>query len=286
MDETRAATLESLTDVLTERILRPFSRVSDACAVAVVLPSAVFNDAESPPPNPGHPVCVGLTQSDYCREAWQLHIAELEHKPETHWHRCSLDRLCAIVPVIHQGHPLALLKLVCPQTVSEIEFERLVELLDLLVYAFERAETEFLGRVLTGQLSAAPVDASATFETKTSALPQLDHTHVGRAMTYIADHLTDPQLSVHRVAEVLGIHPNHLSRVFIDQTGERMCRYIARRRVERAQTLLATTNWQIKRIAHETGHANPSWFVYVFRAYAGQTPGQYRRQSRPSGPAT
>jgi transcriptional regulator GlxA family with amidase domain len=55
--------------------------------------------------------------------------------------------------------------------------------------------------------------------------------------------------------------------------------FIASRRVELAKTLLATTDRQIKYIAHETGHANPNWFCHVFNVHTGLTPGEYRRRS-------
>ena len=59
-----------------------------------------------------------------------------------------------------------------------------------------------------------------------------------------------------------------------------MSRYIAVRRVELAKTLLVTTDWQIKRIARETGHANPTWFSHVFGVHTGCTPGEHRRRAR------
>jgi len=58
--------------------------------------------------------------------------------------------------------------------------------------------------------------------------------------------------------------------------------FIVKRRIETAQTLLATTDLQIKRVAFHTGHANPSWFCHLFRAHTGAAPAKYRARMRRS----
>ncbi len=91
---------------------------------------------------------------------------------------------------------------------------------------------------------------------------------------------TDASLSVTALARQLGINATYLGHLFRTQTGLTVRRYVAQRRIELAKRLLATTDWQVKRIAYETGHRTADWFSHVFREETGLTPLAYRRQSR------
>ncbi|MFH0981033.1 MAG: AraC family transcriptional regulator [Planctomycetota bacterium] len=273
-------TPENLLLLLAQHVVEPFGCVSDAAAVAVSPNPPVPKDGEDPPDNPGHPACVEYANTDYCRESWQLHLAELSRHPETHRHRCDYERHCAVLPVVHGDRCLAVVKLACPPTVAEEEFEHVVEYLDLLVKDFARSEAEFLSRLPWSALPVAEPSEDPLPTTAEPVGPQVDHPQISRAIQYIDEHLPDPQLTVSRVAQALGVHANYLSRLFVDQLGQRMSRFIAGRRIELAKTLLTTTDRQIKHIARETGHANPNWFVHVFTAYTGLTPGAYRKRSR------
>jgi AraC-like DNA-binding protein len=247
---------------------------------------AASDDAEDPPVHPCHPACADHAASDYCRESWQLHLAELHERPETHWHKCDLGRFCALVPVVFHERCLAAIKLACPATMAEQDFERCVEVLDVLVRDFVTAEADALSALLRAeQVAEAPGPPPAVGALPPSA-PQPSHPQVLRALQYVENQLSDPKLTVGGVAQALGLHPSYLSQLFSEHVGQRLSRFIATQRVQRAQTLLATTDWQVKRIAVETGHANPNWFCHVFAALTGLTPGEYRRQSRGQTGAT
>jgi AraC-like DNA-binding protein len=195
---------------------------------------------------------------------------------------CDHKRFCAVVPVVYQGRCLAAVKLASPVSMGEEEFERHVELMDLLVRDFSLSQADFLACVLRDTVAAAGPDPSTP-----GVPPELGawkgagtHPQILRALEHIDEHLCDPKLTVARIARELDIHPYYLSHLFADQVGQRMSRLIAAKRVELAKTLLATTHWQIKRIAHETGHANPNWFSHVFSIHTGVTPSAYRRRTR------
>jgi AraC-like DNA-binding protein len=277
-EETAPPKREDLLKLLTESVVNRFARISHVGHLAVPLLLPMSEEAEEPPPHPIHPACAEHAESDYCQESWQLHLAELGHQPETHWHRCDYERLCAYVPVVLHGRCPAVIKLACPASMTEQEFESDVELLNVLVEGFAASEADKLEPFLfAGPPAAQPASAAEGAAIPTESSPS--HPHVLRALQYIEEHLADPKLTVHRVARELGIHPNYLSHLFADQVGQRMARFISMRRVDRAKTLLATTPWQIKRIAHETGHANSNWFCHVFGILTGLTPGQYRKKT-------
>jgi AraC-like DNA-binding protein len=270
----------NLLALLSRSVIERFTRISDVVAIAVPVARSGPDDADDPPRNPGHPACSEHANSDYCRESWQLHLAELKRHPETHWHKCDYGRLCAIVPVVYHGQCLAAVKLACSDSMAEEEFERHVEILDTLVKDFVLSEARSLGRLLRAGRTAAGFGASPAPSTEEPIDNGVSHPLVLRALEYIETHLCDPALGVGRTARELGTHPSYLSQLFGSGVGQRMNRFIAARRVELAKTLLATADWQIKRIAREAGFANPNWFSYVFRTLVGLTPGEYRRKTR------
>jgi AraC-like DNA-binding protein len=271
---------KSLLALLSQQVVKRFARLSGTALVAVPLSVSGSKDGEDPPDNPGHPACLEHTGTDYCRESWLLHLAELRSQPKTHWHKCDYDRLCAVVPVVHQDRCLAVVKLACTLATAEAEFERQVELLDILVRDFVVAEAEFLERLPNAVQSGLDLRIPPASGAELPAVPQIGHPQIITVVKYIEGRLSDPTLAVTDIARQVDLHPNYLSRLFTEQTGQRLSRFIALRRVEQAQALLATTHWPIKRIARETGHANPNWFSFVFRALTGVTPGDYRKQTR------
>jgi AraC-like DNA-binding protein len=279
--EVQEPNVEVLHRRLSERVVERFSLACGAVAVvADVSPPALERD-EEPPPNPGHPLCADYARSDYCRESWQLHLAELTQCPETHWHKCDHGLYCAVVPVVCNSRCSAVVKLVCPPAESRQKFENLVAVLDIMVKDFVVSEADFLRRLPCTATAEARTVRSPTSEKAIERQPT--HPIVVRALRYVEENFSSPELTVTRIASELDVAPSYLSHIFVSEVGERLGRFITRRRIELAKTLLEKTDLQIKRIAADTGHANPQWFCHVFQRYASMTPVAYRERacSRP-----
>ncbi|MEV5831506.1 helix-turn-helix transcriptional regulator [Spirillospora sp. NPDC052242] len=93
----------------------------------------------------------------------------------------------------------------------------------------------------------------------------------------------DP-IDVAAVAARAGYSRHHFVRLFGDVYGETPGRYLARRRIERAQDLLRTANLTVTEICMLVGFTSLGTFCTRFKEQAGMTPTEYRRASR--GPAT
>ncbi len=271
-------TMTRLLTLLESRVIDRFSRMSRSNIQAVALPISE-PDENDPSPNPSHPACAEFSASDYCRESWQLHLAQLKRRPETHWGVCQHERLCAIIPIVCENRCLAVVKLAGPASFDKSEFKRLVEMMELLVRDFSVAHIDFLQRVSGGASVGQNSETLTQFEEGNDAAAPT-HPKVIHALEYITAHLFDPRLTVARVASELGLSPTYLSEIFVEQMGQRMSRYIAQRRIAAAKKLLLTTDWQIKRIALETGHANANWFGHVFSVHTGLSPGEFRVRER------
>lgn len=102
------------------------------------------------------------------------------------------------------------------------------------------------------------------------------------AIKYIKSHLPD-DLSVAGLAEQLHVSPNYLSRIFRQSANEGCNEYIVRKRMELAQTLLATTALKTYEVAEQVGYQDKNYFSLAFRKHTGQTPTDYRKQIQTAG---
>ncbi|HBE03775.1 MAG TPA: hypothetical protein DC049_15075 [Spirochaetia bacterium] len=72
----------------------------------------------------------------------------------------------------------------------------------------------------------------------------------------------------------------HIARSFKKFTGLSPSSWLNRLRVERAELLLQQTNFSVTAVALRLGFNNVNYFIELFKAQNGRTPGQYRRHYR------
>ncbi len=96
-----------------------------------------------------------------------------------------------------------------------------------------------------------------------------------KTLEYIRAH-SYRELSTADVAEALGYHPDHLSRVLKAYCGTTLGREITAHRLSRAKRLLQTTEYTVSRIALELGYADANLFEKFFTYHMGLTPTAYR----------
>jgi AraC-like DNA-binding protein len=106
-----------------------------------------------------------------------------------------------------------------------------------------------------------------------------DMTRLEPAMAFLDEHyLESPPLA--RVAEVVGLAPNYLHRLFRRVFGVTPFDYMQRRRLDRARHLLTGSALQIQEIAAACGYDNPLYFSRVFARRFGLSPRALRRQEQ------
>ena len=101
----------------------------------------------------------------------------------------------------------------------------------------------------------------------------------GNAVAFITRHFHEP-ISVGEIASAVERTSDHLMATFKESTGLTVWDYVTRLRVGEAQRLLIETDLSILSIEHRSGFASTSRMYAAFRRYAGQTPGEYRRDNR------
>jgi AraC family transcriptional regulator len=87
----------------------------------------------------------------------------------------------------------------------------------------------------------------------------------------------DTTIRVKELAELVKLSSFHFCRAFRDSFGDSPHGYVMRRRVERAQGLMLTTNASLGQIAADCGLADQAHFNRVFRRFVGESPGMWRR---------
>jgi AraC family transcriptional regulator len=79
------------------------------------------------------------------------------------------------------------------------------------------------------------------------------------------------------LATIAGLSPFHFSRAFRDSFGDSPHSYLLRRRIERSQGLMLTTNATLADIALDCGLVDQAHFGKLFRRLVGESPGAWRR---------
>lgn len=92
---------------------------------------------------------------------------------------------------------------------------------------------------------------------------------------YIRQHYRE-NISLNSLAEQFYLHPNYLSRLFKEKTGQNFTEYLTQIRMEQVKELLKNSDRKIIEICEQTGYDNPRYFSKVFKQYTGMTPSEYR----------
>ena len=151
------------------------------------------------------------------------------------------------------------------------------------VQRLERVEDEPLEPLwadVTGlQLMADVLEASFAHSgsrPQKRASTYADHSErVEAAKTYIAQHLGE-NISLGEIADVVNASPFNFARIFQQQTGTPVHRYLTRLRLRTSLERIAEANADLSAIALDLGFSSHSHFTDVFRREFGSTPTEIR----------
>lgn len=82
-------------------------------------------------------------------------------------------------------------------------------------------------------------------------------------------------LSLDQCAQICGLSPHYLSRLFKKTMDVSFIEYLSKYRIDKSKELLGSTNLTVAEIAEKVGYQMKN-FIRVFKKHEGVTPGQYR----------
>ena len=102
---------------------------------------------------------------------------------------------------------------------------------------------------------------------------------VQRAIEYVNSHVCE-SLQVQDIANALKITPNYLSRLFREEVGDNLIRWITRYKILMAKKLLLENpEMRIYEAADRVGYSDYKYFIYIFKKYTGMTPENFRKEN-------
>ena len=133
------------------------------------------------------------------------------------------------------------------------------ESIDTLLILFEELQLDFAERM--GEIKKE----------------QVVSLHVRRCIDYIYEHLKE-DLTVKSLAQLCGINPSYLSRLFVEETGVNLKQFVLNAKIDTAQNLLRYTELSYLDISVALNFSSQSAFIYTFRKITGTTPKKYREE--------
>jgi AraC family transcriptional regulator len=99
---------------------------------------------------------------------------------------------------------------------------------------------------------------------------------VRKVTSFIETNLDSPIRSAN-LASMVRLTPSHFSRAFRNSFGHSPIEYVIRRRIERAQGLMLSTDASLSEIALDCGFVDQAYLCRLFRRVVGESPGTWRR---------
>ena len=99
--------------------------------------------------------------------------------------------------------------------------------------------------------------------------------HVVLCMDYIYEHL-DERIRMEDLCKVTGLSQGYLSRLFKNETGVSVSRFVLMKKIETARNMLKHSDYPIMWISNTLAFPSQSYFTRVFTQELGVTPKSYR----------
>jgi AraC family transcriptional regulator len=178
---------------------------------------------------------------------------------------------------------------ICPQRDTAFELRNVFETRDMLIERFaltiigEIDRASHPAQVLLVETVSAALAAHLVRSfnhhdaVATPLIPRLSPRELSRLTDYIEDHLHRP-IGLSELADLVNVSRFHFARLFRQSTGMTAIHYVERRRIQRAQVLIATTDTPLSDIALIVGYSDQSCFTRRFNRHNGCTPAVYARE--------
>lgn len=99
---------------------------------------------------------------------------------------------------------------------------------------------------------------------------------VNKMYKIIREEYVQPDLSLQRIADQLGMKYTYLSTLFKQVSGENFSSYLTELRLHKAKQMILENNMKMYEIAEAVGYVSAKYFAEQFKKNIGMTPSEYR----------
>jgi transcriptional regulator GlxA family with amidase domain len=128
---------------------------------------------------------------------------------------------------------------------------------------------------VNAQLEQAMFEMFSLLLAEQPLLPKVDN-RIGTAISFIEKNIAE-QLQIKRLAESAFLSETQFKKLFKQQTGLTVMKYVTKLRMEKAQALLTHTDYPLPIIGEKVGYKEPSAFSRKFSQYFGLSPTKFKK---------
>jgi AraC-like DNA-binding protein len=200
-------------------------------------------------------------------------IIVLKFKPELIGYKSGWPEKVKFFEPFIDKHLLSKIDGKLPETLKNIFWSILQETKYPLPYheLYVKGKLAELCSLLLRHFPTVPIDKNANLE-KFLLIERMQQT-----IRYLENNYTE-DISLEDVAKETNLNPSYFSRIFKSYVGINYKEYISRMRIEKAETLLITTNYSIIDICFQCGFNSVRSFNRTFKQIRGYTPSRVQRK--------
>ncbi|HCE42947.1 MAG TPA: hypothetical protein DET40_05320 [Lentisphaeria bacterium] len=102
-----------------------------------------------------------------------------------------------------------------------------------------------------------------------------------RCIECMTENFSDPSFNINRLAKILNVNRNHLSRSFSEAREVTLTRYLQTLRFQKALSLLRKTSLPVAQIAEDCGFASASYLAHCLQKEMGISASEFRKGKEP-----
>ena len=163
-----------------------------------------------------------------------------------------------------------------PDIIEISDYDSYRQIFDSITEAslFPTAESEILIQTKMFEL-LYKLMITASKEKENTSVSANNSIIVNKAVEYLNTHFNQ-DISLADVSEHVHLSRIYFHNLFKVSVGETVHNYLLKKRIEYAKKLLATTDFELTKIAIQSGFSSQSYFNYVFKRKTNYSPKQYR----------
>jgi AraC-like DNA-binding protein len=128
---------------------------------------------------------------------------------------------------------------------------------------------------VNAQLEEAMFEMFSLLLAEQPLLPKVDN-RIGAAISFIEKNIA-AQLQIKCLAESAFLSETQFKKLFKQQTGMTVMKYVTKLRMEKAQALLTHTDYPLPIVGEKVGYKEPSAFSRKFSQYFGLSPTKFKK---------